>query len=123
MVEPGAATYAFKGIAGPAFKCFGRCWYGYVRPSRLLFLAEDNSAERGLRELQVVRIPPVRAVSLGYVASESIRPAVLTEGPAGSAVVIAVVAPRTSSSVGRVLGNRDSEGRRCCFLSSKHKRK
>ena len=71
---------------------------------------------RGLRELQVARTPTVRAVSLGHAASESVRPAVLTGGRAGPAVVIGVVAPRTSSSVGRVLGNRDFEGRRCCFF-------
>ena len=33
-------------------------------------------------------------------------------GRGGSAVGVVVVAPGTSSSVGRVLGNRDVEGRR-----------
>ena len=38
--------------------------------------------------------------------------ALLMGGRGGSAVGAVVVAPGTSSSVGRVLGNRDVEGRR-----------
>ena len=54
------------------------------------------------------------AVSLRHAASDAIavRPALLMGGRGGSAVGAVVVAPGMSSSVGRVLGNRDVEGRR-----------
>ena len=39
-----------------------------------------------------------------------VRPALLMGGRGGPAVGVAVVAPGTNSSVGRVLGNRDVEG-------------
>ena len=46
------------------------------------------------------------AVSLRYAANDSaFRPALLMGARGGSAVDILVVAPRTSSSVGRVLDN------------------
>ena len=53
--------------------------------------------------------------SLRHVASDStaVKPTLLMEGRGGSAVDIVVVAPGMSSAgVGRVLGNRNVEGRR-----------
>ena len=54
------------------------------------------------------------AVSLIHAASDTIavRPALLMGGRGGYVVDIVVVARGTSSSVGRVLGNRFVEGRR-----------
>ena len=55
-------------------------------------------------------------MSLRYAASDTGRPALLM-GERGFAVGIVVVAPGTSSSVGRVLGKKgDVEGRRCSFF-------
>ena len=56
----------------------------------------------------------MRAVSLRHAASDTtaVRPALLMGGRGGSAVDIVVVARGTSSSVGRVLGNRYVKGRR-----------
>ena len=48
-----------------------------------------------------------------------VRTALRNDGGRESAVDIAVVAPGTSSSVGRVLGNRDVEGRRSVFCLRK----
>ena len=48
--------------------------------------------------------------------SVAARSALLIGGRGGSAVDIALVAPDTSSSVGRVLGNRHVEGRKCSFF-------
>ena len=62
-------------------------------------------------------------VSLRHAAGDTtvVRPALLMgRRGGGSAVDIVVVAPGTSSSVGRVLSTRYVEGRRrCSFLSSK----
>ena len=57
------------------------------------------------------------AVSLRHAASDTtaVRPALLM-GRVGSAVDIVAVAPGTSNSVGRVLGNHYVEGRRWCSL-------
>ena len=54
-------------------------------------------------------------VSLRHAASDTtvVRPVLLMGGRGGSAVDIVVVAPGMSSAVvGRVLGNRNVEGRR-----------
>ena len=53
-------------------------------------------------------------MSLRHVASDTtvVRPALMMGGRGRSAVGVVVVATGTSSSVGRVLGNRDVEGRR-----------
>ena len=59
---------------------------------------------------------PILAVSLRHAASDIVRPALLMGGRGGSAVDIVVVAPGTSSFVGRMLGNRDVEGRKCSFF-------
>ena len=52
-------------------------------------------------------------MSLKRAASDTARPALLMGGRRESAAIIVVLSPGMSSSVGRVLGNRDVEGRRC----------
>ena len=63
------------------------------------------------RQLYADRTCTIWAVSLRYAASDTARPVLLLGGRGGSAVDIEVVAPGTNRSVGRVLGNRDVEGR------------
>ena len=76
------------------------------------FLYWKKSAERGLSQLD--RMCAMWTVSLRHAASDTaaVRPALRMGGRGGSGVDIVVVAPGTSSSVGRVLGNRYVEGRR-----------
>ena len=76
--------------------------------SRFFFVLEKKSAEGGLSRLY--SRPPV---SLKRAASDTARPALLMGGRRESAAIIVVLSPGMSSSVGRVLGNRDVEGRRC----------
>ena len=77
-----------------------------------------NYAEGDLRQLWADRKCTVWAVSRRHAASDTtaVRSALLMGGWRGSGVDIAVGAPGTSSSVGRALGDRDVEGRRCSFF-------
>ena len=66
---------------------------------------KKSSAERGLSQLYAER----------HTASDTVGSALLMGGRRGSVDVV-VVAPGRSRSVGRVLGNRHVEGRRCSFV-------
>ena len=105
LVQPGAATCVFRDMAGPCIKSLDHTYQGTSTSKRytitVFFCSGKNSAE------QASANSTMWAASLRHAASDTtaVRPAVLIGGRGESAVDIVVVAPGTSSSVGRVLGN------------------
>ena len=106
-----ARQRVFRGMAGPCLKSLERTYR--VQVYNVFFCFGKNAAERGLSQqlyLQVGRPCPWETCCTWHYCCA--RPALLMGGRGGSAVGAVVVAPGTSSSVGRVLGNRDVELRR-----------
>lgn len=83
LIEPGAATWFLRGMAGPRFSQIRERQFAY-----------DNV----LVEFQIQRSTE------RHSAGDMVRPTLLMKRRRSFIVDIVVVAPATSSSVGRVLG-------------------
>ena len=114
LIEPGAATCGLRDIAGPCvkFQKLGTVCARHQYTITFFFLFWKKICRA---RPQPTTLPTGRpTVTLSHAAGDTtaVRPALLMGGRGGSAVDIVVVERGTSSSVGRVLGNRFVEGRR-----------